>query len=137
MICICQDYLGIQLRFEPFESNALDGALRTDRHENGSRDLGAARPQNPGPRFAVMRGHFPFDRFHTKKSTEKAKEESRKWNLKLSTYSLGCVEKYYFILLISDQMSGAPTAVSDTILPSAFTNTAEGVPNIPKRVAVL
>src|SRR5258708_4463476 len=108
MIRIGENDLGIEFVFEPFETNALDRALRSYGHKNRRLYYRAPGSEYPCSSFAITRGHIPVNWAET-----------------------------HFLFPTNDHISGAPIAVSETILPSSFTKRADGVPNIPSLAAVL
>src|SRR5687767_168762 len=74
-------------------------------------------------------GFIPEEVSTQRRKQAKTKSRALKYfaSLHLCVFAL----KNYFLFPIRDQISGAPIAVSDMILPCSFTKTAEGVPNIP------
>src|SRR5688572_25639340 len=60
VVRVAQNYSCIKLVLEPFEPNALQRALRSDGHKNGSLYHRAAGCDNAGPGLAFSREYFPI-----------------------------------------------------------------------------
>src|SRR6185369_13182418 len=64
MIGIAENYSGVELVLEPFESNSFDGALSSDGHEHRRLDDRTPGLEDPGACFSVGRGYLPVNRLH-------------------------------------------------------------------------
>src|SRR6187455_49085 len=64
VICIAEDDSSVKFVLEPFEPNALNRALRTDRHKNGRFDHGPSRRDRPCTSVSIFGRYFPIDRLH-------------------------------------------------------------------------
>src|SRR3982751_3505530 len=146
MICVAENYSGVELRLEPLEANPFYRALGANGHENWGLDIGTPGSKNTGPCLAITSGHAPIYSLHKTRSTGLGAELPSKMEGSSAPRITAAVPFLYFGVLsqlrelylpISAQIFSAPTAVSVTIRPFSSITTADGVPDIPRFSAVL